>query len=79
MAEAHPPSYYTWWVNEDLRFMVVMRRYRARYYELACQCPRSRRRKDGTCKHERRVLAEVQPPFVGKVRVTPIFTNEESV
>ena len=45
------------------------RRHRSKWWRIQCGCPRSRRRKDGSCKHERAVLSELTPEIAKRARI----------
>lgn len=53
--------------------VLLSRKRRSKWWEIECPgCSPSRRRTDGTCKHERTVLESVNPKIKQRVRiVTP--------
>jgi hypothetical protein len=50
--------------------IVAHRAYRSKWWTIACGCPPSRRRKDGSCRHQRALLA--QSPIAHRTRIDPV-------
>jgi hypothetical protein len=57
----------------DRTIVTVGRTWRSKWWKIACPgCSPSRRRKDGTCKHERRVMEMIEmidPDMMSRVRI----------
>jgi hypothetical protein len=53
----------------DKAIVMIGRKWRSKWWRITCAGCRSRRRKDGTCKHERAVLECVNPEFLPRVRI----------
>ena len=60
-------------ITEDHHLVLLLRKGRphSKYFTLWCSCGRSRRRKDGTCKHQRDVLEHHVKPEA-RYRVQPV-------
>lgn len=56
-------------LTPDKRLVVVGRKYRSKWWRVTCVCPQSRRRKDGSCKHEREVLDFLKPEIRERARI----------
>jgi hypothetical protein len=51
--------------------VIVARKKRSKWYEIHCPgCSQSKRRKDGSCKHERIAIECVSPAIRSKARIT---------
>ncbi len=56
----------------DRTIVVLNKKHRSKWWSIQCLgCSRYRRRKDGTCKHERLVLAAVSPKLKSRTRIEP--------
>ena len=54
----------------DKTLVVIGRRYRSKWWIIECVgCGPSRRRRDGTCRHERRVLSAATPAYRERTRI----------
>lgn len=54
----------------DKTIVTIGRTWRSKWWKIACHgCSKSRRRKDGTCKHERIVLDMIDPQLLSRVRI----------
>ena len=53
----------------DRAIVTIGRRWRSKWWLIRCTCSRHQRRKDGTCKHERAVLAQVNPKYLPRTRI----------
>ena len=59
--------------------VIVGRKYRSKWWGVECPgCPSSRRRKDGSCKHERIILENLAPSIRSMARlVRPVDAGEQ--
>lgn len=53
----------------DKSIVVVGRKYRSKWWSVSCTCPASRRSKDGSCAHERKVLDQLVPEVRAMARI----------
>ena len=53
----------------DRTIVTIGRKWRSKWWEITCAGCKGRRRKDGTCKHERLVLTSVDQSIAGRVRI----------
>ncbi|MEE9365909.1 MAG: hypothetical protein V3W44_04395 [Dehalococcoidales bacterium] len=53
----------------DKTIIIISRKWRSKWLFIECMCSRYRRRKDGSCKHERQVMARAHPDIAGRARI----------
>lgn len=53
----------------DRTIVVIGRRWRSKWWSIHCCGCRCRRRKNGSCKHERAVLSMVKPEMRARARI----------
>ena len=60
----------------DRTIVLVGRKWRSKWWGITCcGCGKSRRRKDGSCKHERQVLEMIRPELRNRTRIVPGVTE----
>lgn len=61
----------------DKHIVIASAKYRSKWWTLTCSCGASRRRKDGSCKHQRDLAALLDPRVARCTRLapTPMGTN----
>jgi hypothetical protein len=56
----------------DKTIVMVGRKYRSKWWEVTCcGCSKGKRRKDGTCRHERQTMEVLLPEIRRYARVRP--------
>jgi hypothetical protein len=53
----------------DKTIVIVARKWRSKWWTIQCMCSKWKRRKDGSCKHERVVLEKIGAAFQGRARI----------
>ena len=56
----------------DRNIVIVGREYRSKWWKVSCTCSKWRRRKDGSCKHERLVLDHLVPEIRKYAHIEPM-------
>ena len=53
----------------DRSIVIIGRKWRSKWYEINCMCSKWKRRKDGSCKHEREVLERIDKKIKHRCRI----------
>lgn len=54
----------------DRTIVTIGRKWRSKWWYVHCVgCSKTRRRKDGSCKHERRAMETIDPKFLSRVKI----------
>lgn len=61
----------------DKTIVIVARKWRSKWWKIQCVGCKSKRRKDGSCKHERQTLERASPDIRDRCRITPLSTTPE--
>lgn len=60
----------------DKTIVIIGRKWRSKWWFIECMCSKWRRRKDGTCKHERQLMATVHPSMLARTRIRVQYSGE---
>ncbi len=66
-------------VGDGGHLLVYGRPYRSKWWQASCSCPKSKRRKDGTCKHLRAFYELAKLEVRPRLKLSPYQTGKEPV